>query len=136
MQVTATDTVSLTGTAPTGRFSGILATTEGTAMGAGAAGNVVVTAPRVIVTDGAVITSSTGGPGAGGSVQVMATDTVSLTGTAPTGRSSGILATTEGTAMGAGAAGNVVVTAPRIALTVGPRSPVARWGQERGATCR
>ena len=118
--VTASDTLTLAGTTPTGRFaSGIFATAEGTAAGAGAAGSILVTAPHVLVSDGAQINSSTLGPGLGGSVTVMATDTVTLVGTAPTGRSSGILAMTEGTAMGAGAAGSVMVTAPRVPVTDG-----------------
>jgi filamentous hemagglutinin family protein len=118
--VTATDTVTLAGTAPTGRSSGITANTEGTAVGAGAAGSIVVTAPRITITGGAGITSGTLGPGAGGSVTVTATDTVSLTGTTPTGAfASGIFANAQGTTVGAGAAGSIVVTAPRITVTDG-----------------
>ena len=65
----ATDTLTLVGTAPTGRSSGIFATAEGTAAGAGVAGSIVVSAPRILVRDGARISSSTFGPGAGGSVR-------------------------------------------------------------------
>ena len=62
----ATDTLTLVGTAPTGRSSGILATTEGAAAGAGVAGSIMVSAPRILVSDGAQISSSTSGRGAGG----------------------------------------------------------------------
>ena len=90
--VTATDTVSLTGTTPNGASpSGIVANSGLRAMGSsptGAAGSIAVTAPRVLVTDGARISSDTFGPGLGGSVTVTATDTISLAGTAPSRASS------------------------------------------------
>src|SRR5262249_17339759 len=89
VMVTASDTLTLTGT-PGALASGIMALARGTAVGAGAAGPIVVTAPRVMVTGGAVISSSTNGPGAGSNVMVTASDTLTLTGTAPMGRSSGI----------------------------------------------
>jgi filamentous hemagglutinin family protein len=133
--VMATDTVSLTGTAPTGRSSGILATSEGTAIGAGAAGSIVVTAPRITVTEGAGISSSTGGPGAGGSVMVTASDTLTLTGTTPTGAfASGIFANAQGTATGAGAGGSIVVTAPRVMVTDGAAISSSTFGPGAGGS--
>jgi large exoprotein involved in heme utilization and adhesion len=118
--VTATDTLTLTGVAPNDTFpSGILATTEGRAGGAGMAGNIVVSAPRIMLTGGAQINSGTSGPGAGGSVTVTVSDTLTLAGTSPTGRLSSILATTQGRVGGAGAAGNIVVSAPRVTMDGG-----------------
>ena len=130
----ASDTLTLAGTTSTGAFgSGILANTQGAMVGAGAAGSIMVSAPHILVRDGGQIISSTFGPGVGGSVLVTATDTLTLAGTTPTGRfASGILATTEGTAAGAGAAGNIMVTAPRILVTDGARSTAAPWGPAWG----
>src|SRR2546425_926393 len=86
---------SLAGRGTAGRPPGAGRGPEG---GAGAAGSIVVTAPRVLVTDGAVISSSTAGPGTGGSVMVTASDIVTLTGTTPTGAfASGIFAGARGT---------------------------------------
>src|SRR5207244_2412792 len=121
VMVTASDIVTLTGTTPTGAFaSSIFANALGTEGRAGAAGSIVVTLPRVLVTDGAVISSSTFGPGAGGSVMVTASDIVTLTGTTPTGAfASSIFANALGTEGRAGAAGSIVVTAPRVLVTDG-----------------
>ena len=88
-------------------------------MGAGSAGSVIVEAPRIALTEGAQIASSTFGPGQGGTVRVTATDTLTLAGTTPDGAPSGIFAAAEGTEVGAGSAGSVVVEAPRMALTEG-----------------
>src|SRR5712691_1042209 len=135
VRVMATDTITLTGAAPTGRLSGISVTTEGRAVGAGAAGNIMVSAPHIMVSDGAQINGSTFGPGAGGSVTVTATDTLTLTGTTPTGTfSSGILSTTERTAIGAGAAGNIVVSAPHIMVSDGAQINSSTFGPGLGGS--
>src|SRR2546428_3420728 len=134
--VTATDTLTLAGTTPTGALgSGILANAQGLAIGAGHAGSLVVSAPRIMLSDGAQIISSTFGPGVGGSVMVTATDTLTLAGTTPTGRfASGILATTEGTAVGAGAAGNIIVSAPRIMVSGGAAINGSTFGPGLGGS--
>jgi large exoprotein involved in heme utilization and adhesion len=103
--VTATDTLTL------GAFaSGIFATAEGADVGAGAAGSIVVTAPRIMVTEGAGINSSTSGPGAGGSITVMATDTVDIA-----GQASALSASTAGQGPG----GDVLLQARQVRLTDG-----------------
>jgi large exoprotein involved in heme utilization and adhesion len=125
VQVTADDTLTLTGTSPNGNVGGIDASTAG----AGAAGNIVVTAPRIMVSDGAAISGSSFGPGTGGSVMVTATDTLTLTGTAPGGAfPSGILASTAG----AGAAGSIVVQAGRLTLTGGGQISSNTFGSGDG----
>jgi uncharacterized RDD family membrane protein YckC len=82
--VTASDTLTLagTGTSLDGALpSGIFANTRGTKSGAGAAGTIVVSAPHIMITGGAVIISASFGPGRGGSVTVTASDTLTLAGT-------------------------------------------------------
>jgi large exoprotein involved in heme utilization and adhesion len=82
-------------------------------------GNITIEAGRLTLTDGAQIISGTFGPGTGGNVTVTATDTLTLAGTSLSGRSSGIVADSQGTDMGAGAAGRIMVRAPRVTIDGG-----------------
>jgi len=108
--VTATDIFFLAGTSPNGTFpSGIFAA-QGTATDTGNAGSIVVQAPRVILTEGARISSSTRGPGQGGTVRVTAEDTLTLT-----GRNSSLRTTAEGSGIG----GNIAVQAHQVQFTDG-----------------
>ena len=133
VRVTATDTLTLAGSTPDGRLSsGIRATTQGTGAGAGDAGSVVVEAAQVSLTAGAQINSSTFGLGQGGTVQVTATDTLTLAGP----QASGIFATASGRSAGAGNAGNIVVQAPQVALTAGAQIISETFGPGQGGTVR
>src|SRR5207237_6862804 len=115
---------------------------QGTGVGAGSAGSVVVEAPRMVLTEGARISGLTFGPGQGGTVHVTASDTLTLTGTSLDGRFlSSLLADAQGTRAGAGNAGSVVVEAPRVDLTqgaqissrtLGPGQGGTRWDEGRG----
>jgi large exoprotein involved in heme utilization and adhesion len=138
----ATDTLTLAGTItnqgdPTPHPSGILTNAERKELGAGNAGRVVVQAPRVALTGGAQIASSTLGPGQGGVVQVTATDTLTLAGTSPEGIAvSGIFASAQGKELGAGNAGRVVVEAPRVVLTGGAGISSSTLGPGQGGAVR
>ena len=134
--VTATDAITLAGTNLDGtRLSGIFAGAAGTDAGAGNAGSLVVQAPRITLTGGAQISSSTSGPGQGGTATVTATDAITLAGTNLDGtRLSGIFATTGGTNAGAGNAGSLVVQAPRVTLTGGAQISSTTFGPGQGGT--
>jgi large exoprotein involved in heme utilization and adhesion len=136
VQVTAADTLTLTGRSSNGLFaSSIFADARGTGAGAGNAGSVVVEAPRVTLTEGAQISSSTFGPGQGGTVQVTAADTLTLSGTSPDGRfPSGIRATAQGTGTGAGDAGAVVVAAHTGRIADGAQISSSTLGPGQGGT--
>ena len=111
VRITATDTISLAGTSPDGRFaSGIGANAQGTGVGAGKAGAVVVAAETVRLAAGAQIASSTVGPGQGGTVTVTTTDALTIT-----GRDSGL----RTTATSSGPGGDIAVDAHRVQLTAG-----------------
>jgi large exoprotein involved in heme utilization and adhesion len=111
--LTATETLTLTGVAANNTFpSGILATTEGRAGGAGAAGNIVVSAPRILITDGAAISSSSFGAGHGGNLTVRATDSIAITG-GSVDNQPGLKSLANAT----GDAGNVFVSAPMLTIT-------------------
>ena len=81
IQVTATERLTLTGRSPDGRWpSALIANAESEASDAGDAGNIVVETKELIIEGGAGITSASFGPGAGGAIQVTATEAVTLTG--------------------------------------------------------
>ena len=119
--VTATDDITLSGVKPgTADFSsGLRSAIRAKSTGTGDAGDVVVTARNVTVTDGAEISSSTNGPGNGGNVNVAAGNSITLTGTSSGIETdvfpSGVFTSSEGL----GDAGNVVVDAGRLTLTQG-----------------
>ncbi len=136
--VTAADTVAVSGniifngiTSP----SGISAQSRQRGEGAGNAGAVMVMAPRVLVTDGALISSSTFGPGRAGTVTVAATDTVTVSGVNTSSQGSfrsSISAVANGRTEGAGDAGGVVITAPRVLATDGALINSATGGPGQG----
>jgi hypothetical protein len=126
LRVVATEAIFITGRGSelpqTGLFS--------VANASGDAGHLVVSAPRILISDGAQISSSSFGPGAGGSVTVTATDTLTLAGTSPIGAFiSGIFANAQGRIVGAGAAGNIVVSAPRILISDGAQISSSSFGE-------
>ena len=138
--VTATESLTISGILPDGSFaSGILANTNNPEGKAGTAGTIIVTAPRITLTDGAQIGSSTFGPGQGGTVRVIATEQLILSGTVttPAGTfSSGIFANAERREGEAGAAGVVIVASPRITLTDGAQISSDTLGPGNGGTVR
>ena len=134
--VTATDAITLAGTNLDGtRPSGLFAGAQGPNAGAGNAGSLVVQAPRVTLTGGAQISSTTFGPGQGGTATVTATDVLTIAGTnLDSTRPSGIFAGAQGPNAGAGNAGSLVVQAPRVALTEGARISSSTLGPGQGGT--
>ncbi|HEY9617230.1 MAG TPA: filamentous hemagglutinin N-terminal domain-containing protein, partial [Microcoleaceae cyanobacterium] len=96
LQVTA-NTIALTGVAAIGgRSSGIFAFTEG---GTGSAGTMTINTDRVIVQNGAQISTSTfnGSQGAGGNLTINATDLIQVSGISANGQTrSSILVGTDG----------------------------------------
>jgi filamentous hemagglutinin family protein len=101
----------------------------------GSAGNVTVNTPRLVVSDGAFISSSTFGAGTGGSVTVNASESIEVRGTGfntatqriepSTIRSAGILAppaTQQRSGLPAtvtGPAGNITLNTPQLQVTDG-----------------
>ncbi len=84
-------------------------------LGAGDAGDVQVTTPRLSVRNGAAIGASTVGMGKGGSITVTATDAVELSGKSPDGQAlSALAATAETNSTGNG--GNLTVQTGQLIL--------------------
>ena len=108
--VTIANGVTLLGQGPSGA-SGITASAQPGS--SGPAGEVTLMAGGPIaLSGGAKVTSSTGGAGNGGTVEVAAQGSLSLN-----DRGSGIIASATSTA--SGNAGSVMVTAPQITVTTG-----------------
>lgn len=126
--IQARDTVTVAGSSPTGRTSGIVARTRDRGMGNG--GAILVKANRVIVSDGGVISATTTGPGRGGSITVRARDTVALTGIDPVDQNdaSGLFARTQG----AGDGGMILIEAGHITLSDGAQINGTTSGRGRG----
>lgn len=112
LTVTATESITMTGRnsiVPIGIIGGSLG-------GTGNAGEIVITAPRVILAQGAVISASTAAAGRAGDLRITVTEALTLTGTSPDGGAiSGIASAT----FGRGNASTVVVQAPTVTVEGG-----------------
>ncbi|MFB8790101.1 MAG: filamentous hemagglutinin N-terminal domain-containing protein [Potamolinea sp.] len=111
--VNASDAVQLIGSSADGQFSSSLFAQT---FGKGDGGNVQITTPWLLVTDGAGVSASTLGEGKGGSLIVNASDAVQLMGTSANGQfSSSLAAQTKGIGNG----GNVQITTPQLLVKDG-----------------
>jgi filamentous hemagglutinin family protein len=102
--------VELIGTSADKRFSsGLFAQTQGT----GAAGNITIDTGKLIVRDGAVVSSNTFSEGLGGTLTVIASESVELRGTKADGLLSGLFSGTSD----AGTAGDLTITTKRLSVS-------------------
>ncbi|OKH20232.1 hypothetical protein NIES593_19605 [Hydrococcus rivularis NIES-593] len=102
--------VELIGTSADKRFSsGLFAQTQGT----GAAGNITIDTGKLIVRDGAVVSSNTFSEGLGGTLTVTASESVELRGTKADGLLSGLFSGTSD----AGTAGNLMITTEQLSVS-------------------
>ena len=112
LTVTATESITMTGRnsiVPIGMRSESVG-------GPGNAGDIVITAPRVTLAQGAVINTSTSTAGRAGDIRITATEALTLMGTSPDKRAtSGIRSETRGQ----GNAGTVMVQAPTVTIEGG-----------------
>jgi filamentous hemagglutinin family protein len=95
---------------------------------AGKAGNVIIETGNLIVRDGAIVSSSALGQGAGGNLTIKATDSVQVIGRSAGGRSGGLFAQTQGR----GAAGNVSIDTEDLIVGDGARVSLSTEGQGAG----
>ena len=117
--VTATDAVLVSGTKPDGSPSVIDANAQGENIDAGDAGTVKVEATTISVTNGGAISSTTMGPGEGGSVTLRGTDSITISDSG-----SGIFTTTSNV----GSGGDIILDAQTIALSNSARVSAASTG--------
>jgi filamentous hemagglutinin family protein len=110
---TSVDSVEVIGTSTDGRlFSGLLAQSQGS----GNAGDLTIDTGRLLVRDGAQVSTSTFGQGKGGSLLVRAADSVEVIGTSADGRLfSGLFTVSQGS----GDAGDVSIDTRRLLVRDG-----------------
>lgn len=109
--------ISADGTFP----SGLLASS----LGAGDAGDVIITTEKLSIRKGARISTGTSGGGSGGDLTVTAYDTVELIGTSPDGN---FLSSLFASSLGAEAAGNVTITTEKLSIRDGAEVAVSNEG--------
>jgi filamentous hemagglutinin family protein len=97
---------------------------------AGNAGDVVMEVGRLVLTEGAQISSSTGGAGRGGTVTIKATEAISMAGRDAANNPSVIFSNTTGS----GAAGQIVIVTPTVEITAGAQIASVTEGTGPGGT--
>ncbi|MEG4075960.1 filamentous hemagglutinin N-terminal domain-containing protein [Microcoleus sp. Pol14C2] len=108
LQITATDSVEVSGNSANGGIPSVLVT-GGNGGGDGDAGNLRIDTGRLLVRDGALVSTSTFDSGNGGNLQITATDSVEVSGTSVTGQFGSSLST-SGTRGG----GNLSINTRRL----------------------
>ena len=125
INVIASESIELNGTIPDSNIpSGIIASVEDTGFGNG--GDVIVTTPRLVVSDGAQIASSARNDGNGGNITINASDSIQITGASPLAQLEGegisaIAANVEPTEMipSTGNGGDVTVNTGKLIIEQG-----------------
>ena len=126
LSVTASDSVEVIGESANGQLpSGLFADTQGE----GDAGDLTIATTRLLVRDGAQISTLTTSTGKGGTLSVTASDTVELIGTTNDGRlGSGLFSQTRGE----GDAGNLTITTGRLLVRDGAQVGSGTFGTGEG----
>ena len=126
LTVDADSTVQVIGTSADGRIrSGLFTETEGK----GNAGELNITTEQLMVSDGAIVSTSTRGEGEGGKLTVDADSTVQVIGTSADGRIISLLTTqTEQT----GKAGELNITTGKLMVSDGAQVSAGTFGEGDG----
>jgi filamentous hemagglutinin family protein len=114
LQITATDSIELISTSADGQVGSVLfASSLG---GSGDAGNLRIDTRRLLLRDGAGISTGTFGSGKGGNLQITATDSIELIGNSASGQVGGrLFASSEGS----GDAGDLRIDTRRLLVRDG-----------------
>ncbi|MEG3987637.1 filamentous hemagglutinin N-terminal domain-containing protein [Microcoleus sp. S28C3] len=130
LQITATDSVEVIGTSANGQFTSSLFASN---FGNGHAGDLRIDTRRLLVRDGAQVSTDTFGPGKGGSLQITATDSVEAIGRSADGRfSSGLSARNTNSASGEG--GDLSINTRRLVVRDGAEVSVDPFGSGSGGS--
>ncbi|NEP00175.1 MAG: filamentous hemagglutinin N-terminal domain-containing protein [Symploca sp. SIO2E9] len=101
--------------------------------GKGDAGNLTISTPRLLITDGAQVGVSTFADGAGGSLIIDATELVEVSGNSADGERISVL---NAQAEGTGDAGNLTINTPRLLITDGAQVGAGTDGAGKGGEVR
>jgi filamentous hemagglutinin family protein len=129
LQITATDSIELISTSADGQVGSVLfASSLG---GSGDAGNLRIDTRRLLLRDGAGISTGTFGSGKGGNLQITATDSIELIGNSASGQVGGrLFASSEGS----GDAGDLRIDTRRLLVRDGAQVSTATFGQGQGGS--
>lgn len=126
VDIKASESVRLSGAAPNGQSSLVLSET----LGRGRAGDISVNTGRLILTEGAQLSSSTFSPGSGGKITVHAIESVEATGVEANGNfASGLFAVSSESN---GDGGRIEVVTKRLILQEGAQISAATFSQGNG----
>lgn len=126
LSVNASDSVELSGTAADGLYpSGLFAEVEQGATGNGR--NLTIETGQLLVQNGAVVSAATSGTGAGGTLEVKASEAVELIGESAYKFPSGLFTSVQKGATGAG--GNLTLETRRLIVQDGARITASTWGE-------
>ncbi|MEP6519533.1 two-partner secretion domain-containing protein, partial [Microcoleus vaginatus] len=128
LAVTAAESVELIGTSADGRLGSGLAARS---VGSGNAGDLTINTRRLLVRDGAQVSTSTGGAGNGGSLQITVAESVELIGRSADGqRGSRLSARSEGS----GDAGDLTINTGRLLVRDGAQISTSTGGAGNGGS--
>ena len=122
--VSASDSVELSGSLTIGDAV-YLSSLSTITQGAGTAGNISITTRKLLLQNGAQVSTTTTSSGQGGTLQVNASDSVELIATEPTGQFASSLLTQT---LGAGNAGTLSIKAGRLIVRDGAKASVSSEG--------
>ncbi len=122
--IRASESLTVTGNGADGFPSAILAQTQSS----GSGGDVLVEAPVATLSDGGLISTTTGAAGQGGSVTIRASESLTVTGNGANGFPSAIAAQ----ALGLDSGGDVLVEAPVVILSDGGVISASTFGSGDG----
>jgi filamentous hemagglutinin family protein len=122
LSVTASDTIELIGNSADGRVpSGLFTQTQGE----GDAGNLTIATGRLLVRDGAQVSTGTSSTGKGGTLSVTASDTIEVIGRSADG---GFPSRLTALTTGAGNAGDLIITTEQLTIRDGAEVNVNSTG--------
>ncbi|MFQ4141120.1 S-layer family protein [Chlorogloeopsis sp. ULAP02] len=130
LTVNALEEVQVIGTSASGLFASSL-TTSSEEGATGAAGNLTINTSKLLVQDGAVITTDTFGAGKGGNLTVNATDKIQVIGTSPRGQSPTKLSTSA-LPRSTGTAGNLTIHTASLIVRDGAQIGAGTFGAGNG----
>ena len=133
LKVNASESIELSGDTIDGRFpSSLSASSVSSEPGAGSAGNVIVDTGRLVIRDGAEVSSSTFGPGRGGGVKIRADEIIMSRLNVKGTLTSGISSQSIGRLADAGDAGEVILDTQHLTISDGAQISSTTFGGGAG----
>jgi filamentous hemagglutinin family protein len=130
LTVNASQGVQVIGRSADGEF-GTSLSAESNENATGDAGNLIITTPRLLISDGAQVSASTFGAGKGGNLTVDASQEVQVIGRSADGWF-GTFLTTQAAPNATGDAGNLTITTPRLLILGGAQVDAGTFGAGKG----